>query len=302
MKPNKVNTRTHLLFVSITVILTCLYATGSVSPLIAQTGYTHGQSIAPVFEGWEPLADGSFDMVFGFYNRNCVEELHIPIGPENFIEPNGPDQGQPTRFYPRRGKFVFRINVPMNFGDKELVWTLTSQNGSTEQAYATLNPEYVLDQRITMMNEGGFGQRAGEGESSAPTLTVTGSATREVRVGQPITLTGIATDDGIPKPRTGQEDSDAAGLMVGWSLYRGNDEHVTLEPEQFNPDLRNRSTRNIACQIVPATPKWAKERLADDGSFAVTATFDEPGTYVLRAMAHDGGLKTTKEITVTVTS
>ena len=127
MKLNKANTRTHFLFVSITAILAYCYVPGSVSQISAQTGYTHGQSIAPVFEGWEPQADGSFDMVFGFYNRNCVEELHIPIGPENYIEPNGPDRGQPTRFYPRRGKFVFRINVPKDFGDKEIIWTLTSK-------------------------------------------------------------------------------------------------------------------------------------------------------------------------------
>ena len=206
------------------------------------------------------MPTGTFNMVFGFYNRNCVENLHIPIGPDNNVEPGGPDRGQPTRFYPRRGKFVFRVHVPADFGDNELVWTLTSQ-GNTEQAYATLIPEYVIDKRITMVNEGGFGQRAGEDESLAPVLRLEGDAKRTVAAGQPLTLTAFASDDGLPTPRTGRDDSAAAGLIVGWSLYRGDDHGVTFEPEQFNPDLRNRSTRNTACRTVQATPDWAKERL-----------------------------------------
>lgn len=265
-----------------------------------QQGYTHGQSVAPVYEGWEENPDGSFNLVFGFYNRNCEEFPHIPIGPDNHIEPGGPDRGQPATFYPRRGWFIFRVQVPSDFGDNEVVWTLTSQ-GSTERAYATLNPEYVLSKRITMMNEGGFGQRAGEGDNLPPVLTVDGSTTRRVSVGQPLSLTAAASDDGLPPPHPGQEDSAAAGLLVGWSVYRGDPDDVTFDPEQFHPDLRNRTPRGTACKRPIATPDWARERLGADGTFTATATFATPGRYMLRAMAHDGGLKTTKEITVTVT-
>ena len=37
-----------------------------------------------------------------------------------------------------------------------------------------------------------------------------------------------------------------------------------------------------------------------DRPFEVTATFSEPGTYTLRAMAHDGGLHGAVDVTVTV--
>ncbi len=265
-----------------------------------QQGYTHGQTVAPVFEGWEENPDGSFNMVFGFFNRNCEEVVHVPVGPDNQIEPGGPGRGQLTTFYPRRGWFIFRVRVPKDFGDREVVWTLTSQ-GSTEQAYGTLRPEYVLSKRITMMNEGGFGQRAGEGDNQHPRLRVDGHTERTVAVGQPLTLTASSSDDGLPKPQRGREDSDAAGLLVGWSVYGGDPHHVTFDPEQFNPDLRGRNARSTVCKAFATTPDWAKERLSPDGTFTVTTTFDEPGTYVLRAMAHDGGLKTTQEIAVTVT-
>src|SRR5262245_62166323 len=65
------------------------------SPLGAQTRYAKGQDVVPVFEGWERNPDGSFNMVFGYMNRNYEEELDLPIGPDNMIEPGPVDQGQP---------------------------------------------------------------------------------------------------------------------------------------------------------------------------------------------------------------
>jgi len=105
-----------------------------------QDQLTHGQNIAPAFEGWEANEDGTFNMVFGYYNRNRVEQPDVPIGANNSIEPGGPDQGQPTHFFPSRNMFVFRVKVPRDFGNKELVWTLTV-HGKTERAYATLKPD-----------------------------------------------------------------------------------------------------------------------------------------------------------------
>ena len=283
--------------VAVAAMLTCTLVT----PAAGQQAFSYGQNIAPVFEGWEPNPDGSFNMVFGFFNRNCEEVLHIPIGPDNTMEPGWPDRGQPTRFFPRRGKFTFRVRVPKNFGTNELVWTLTA-HGKTEQAYATLRPGYVLDKRITMMNEGGFGQRAGESDSLHPMLRVEGDTQRTVTVGVPLRLTAVASDDGLPKPRKGQEHSDATGLMLAWLVYRGDDTHVTFDPEQFNPNLRGRYNAISMCRNRRPTPEWAKTPLPADGKVTVRATFNEPGTYVLRAMAHDGGLKTTREITVEVSS
>ena len=296
------NMRTGTLRLRVRAYMAVVFATiltfTLLSEVTGQQAFTHGQNIAPVFEGWEPNPDGSFTMVFGFFNRNCEEVLHIPIGPDNFMEPGGPDQGQPTRFFSRRGKFIFRVRVPTDFGNKELVWTLTA-HGKTEQAYATLRPEYVLDKRITMMNEGGFGQRAGEADSLRPVLRVEGATRRTVTIGEPLSLTVFASDDGLPKPGRGSETSGRTGLMVGWLVYRGDDTHVTFDSEQFNPDRRggyNGPGRNRR-----PTPEWAKQPLPADGKVNVRATFTALGTYVLRAMAHDGGLKTTREVTVTVT-
>src|SRR5213593_489119 len=114
---------------------------------------TRGLTVAPVYEGWEENPDGSFNLLFGYFNRNWDEWIDVPIGPANNIEPGGPDQGQPTHFLPRRNQFLFRIRVPQDFGEKELVWTLTS-HGKTERAYATLKPDYFMDNDVIQNNTG----------------------------------------------------------------------------------------------------------------------------------------------------
>lgn len=259
----------------------------------AQVGFTHGLNPAPAYEGWERNPDGSFSLVFGFFNRNCQEVLHIPIGPDNNIEPGGPDRGQPTSFFPGRGKFTFRVRVPADFGKNELVWTLTA-HGKTEKAYATLRPEYILDKRIIMMNESSYGQRVGEGDNQYPVLTVEGDTRRVVKVGEPLQLNASASDDGLPFARKDRNSTGGPALVVGWFLYRGSLDDVAFDREHINPDFRTRDTRCPNASPTPEAPT-----LRADGKFSVTATFKEPGTYVLRALARDRALKTTHDVTVT---
>src|SRR5580765_5000171 len=92
---------------------------------LPSTKFSSGQNVVPYFEGWIRNADGTFDLVFGYFNRNWQEELAIPAGPENVVEPGPPDRGQPTYFLPRRQGWVFRIRVPKDFGKQVLTWTLT---------------------------------------------------------------------------------------------------------------------------------------------------------------------------------
>src|SRR5713226_12396 len=98
-----------------------------------QLTYSKGQDVSPAFEGWEQAADGSRYFIFGYMNRNWEEEFDVPVGPDNNIQPGGPDQGQPTHLLPRRNLFVFRVQVPKNFTEKsEMVWTLRSEEHTSE--------------------------------------------------------------------------------------------------------------------------------------------------------------------------
>ena len=145
--------------------------------------YSSGQTLHPAYEGWRPNADGSFTMVFGYMNANWQQEFDIPIGPQNAIEPGGPDQGQPTHFYPRRNPFLFTVRVPADFGTKELIWTLTA-NGKTEKAYASLKSDYQIDPQVISTEVGGdFGSLRDELRTNKPPdLSVVGDqAQREGR-------------------------------------------------------------------------------------------------------------------------
>ena len=44
------------------------------SPSFAQERWNRGQNVQPVFEGWERNGDGSFNMLFGYLNRNYEEQ------------------------------------------------------------------------------------------------------------------------------------------------------------------------------------------------------------------------------------
>lgn len=268
--------------------------------------FPRGQNVAPAFEGWEENADGSFNLVFGYFNRNWEEYPVVAIGANNAIEPGGPDQGQPTLFLPRRNKFVFRVRVPKDFGTKELVWTLTV-NGKTERAYATLKPDYKLDSRILQTNAhmrlGTRGYAEFENDIStnkAPIVKLDGEAKRTVKVGEVVSLNALVTDDGkmkrYPARAAGvNADESAIGLRVTWFVYRGAGDKVTFDPPQFKvyPDKRPGGNS-------PWTPGWAPPALPADNRFPVKVTFSAPGTYVVRLLAHDGGLDTAADITVNV--
>jgi hypothetical protein len=166
--------------------------------------YTKGQNIAPAYEGWEQAPDGTKYFLFGYMNRNWEEELDVPVGPDNGFSPGGADQGQPTHFLPRRNRFIFRVKVPNGFTEKdELVWTLTT-HGKSEKAYASLRPDYIVDDVVKASETGALGAGTSSPEvrgNKPPVVKIDEVRSRGVKVGQPLTLVSEVKDDGVPKPR-----------------------------------------------------------------------------------------------------
>jgi hypothetical protein len=265
-------------------VYAALALAGTVCPRVnAQVQYATGQNVAPIFEGWERNPDGSYNMVFGYLNRNYEEEVDIPIGTQNSItigdEVYG-DRGQPTHFYSRRQRFLFRVVVPKDWDEKrKVVWTLTS-HGKTDQAKGWLQPEWELSQDVMVENMGGG---VPDPNNKAPAVEV--RAVSGATVSHPVSLTATATDDGLPKPyrRTpSNPDRDSQprrprGVDIKWIQYRGPGK-VTFDPS---------SSSVVYGEPVTLTSK---------------ANFSAPGTYVLRAIASDGQLFATGDITVTVTT
>jgi hypothetical protein len=304
-----------------TVLVLALVLAGADSG--AQTpSYIKGQNVSPAFEGWESNADGSFNMLFGYMNRNWEEELDIPVGPDNSISPGPPDQGQPTHFLPRRNRFVFKVQVPKDWGSKELVWTLTA-NGKTERAYATLRPDSFVDELVQASEQGALGAGVSSPavrKNTAPTLKVDSGPARTVKVGEPVPLSAYVFDDGQPRPRFGPGSrsekffdrpvagvhpsqrppvaltvGSQTGLRVSWFVYRGPN-NATFTPEQTKVWEDTRAGANS-----PWAPRWLAPKIPDDGKVDSTVVFSRPGTYVLRCLASDGAIGTTHDITFTVT-
>ena len=81
------------------VALSCVIAvtTHSASQFPIEPLRESGQGVTAAYEGWFKNPDGTFSLLIGYYNRNLKQPLEIPIGPDNRIEPGGPDQGQPAQ-------------------------------------------------------------------------------------------------------------------------------------------------------------------------------------------------------------
>src|ERR1041385_8890555 len=186
--------------------------------IAAQIQYASGQDVAPTFEGWQQNPDGTYSFVFGYLNRNYEEQVDVPIGPNNNIEPGG-DAGQPARFYPRRQRFVFKVTVPKDWDkQKRVIWTLTS-HGRTDQAKGWLQPEWELSEGVVIENMGGGVPDPG---NNPPVLTTAPDLSVTLRNAAP--LTASATDDGLPKPyrrAPSNPDRDAEprrprGVQIKW--------------------------------------------------------------------------------------
>jgi hypothetical protein len=279
-------------FLSVAVAVSAMVFGTGVPALQAQAPkirYLSGQNIQPAFEGWELQKDGSYDLVFSYLNRSLAEEVIVPIGRDNNLEPGGPDRGQPTFFYPGRREFVFRVNVPKDFGKNELVWTLTVR-GSTLKAVASLLPVWEINRQLIVSRTVPQARLDTVDKNQPPSLIVDPVA--DLAAPGKTALRATVTDDGIPgpKPARGQRPqappvfmnaplpaapgAPPPGLSLNWIQYRGP----------------------ATVTFAPAEPKTVESGQKSEA----TVEFPEPGVYELRAVANDSILETTRNITVTV--
>ena len=257
------------------------------------------EAIFPAFEGWGASQDGaSYLVVLGYMNRNRTQTVEIPIGPNNKIEPGGPDFGQPTVFEPGRQTTIFAIKVPKDFGSQKLTWTLVA-NGQPAVVTFYLNREYNMN----FYKEESNGNEPPKMKLAANDPLIAGPAagvsqTLTATVGQPVPLTMWASD----KPPTeknwesiisaGRRQAQAVppsqvaiidGRMIGGPGGRGKSE----DSVKATPDIVAVWTKVRGPGVVTVAP--AKVPMVTDGKpdtvveAHATATFSAPGEYVLRA-------------------
>ena len=250
------------------VILLASWAHVSGRQLPMEPPHDSGQSITGAFEGWFANPDGSYSLLLGYYNRNTKRELDIPIGPNNRIEPGGPDQGQPTHFLTGRQWGVFTVTVPKDFGTRKLTWTLVT-SGQTTVIPMSLNPLYEVSPFIEAsgntppfisFEEGKLGVQGPRGSGAPMAATLQ----------NPLTLTVWVADD-AKAPRSATQGLIVAPVTVSWSKFRG--------PGSVTFADNKPTVEKIESKVTPA-PVFS-------GKATTTVTFSEPGEYVLRLQAND---------------
>jgi hypothetical protein len=235
---------------------------GTAQQLPLQPTKERGANVTAAYEGWYPNPDGTFTLLIGYFNRNRVEILDIPVGPNNRIEPSGPDYGQPTHFLPRRQWGVFTITVPKDFGNKKLTWTLTA-NGETTQIPFALTVNYQIEpfKDVAMGNTPPILKLQESGpEFTGPPRGF--AATLSAAVGQPLSFPVWVSDKAATVAEEGRGRGNAPPATLFLAKHRGPGE----------------------VKFAEARPK---ADFAAGGKATASATFSAPGEYVVRVQAND---------------
>ena len=220
-----------------------------------------GEPVIPIFEGWIPNPDGTITLSFGYFNLNTEETLHIPLGPDNYIEPREFDGLQPTFFEVAplesgrqlRHESTFAVTVPGDFRDG-LVWTLRVRGEEYSAPARADHDEFDMEDfesltfapeaPVLSFGDGGPSGRGRRGPTTGPLAA---------RVGEPFSL-GIGVDL-LSRPST----------TLTWYHHQG-----------------------------PAEASFSQKAIdiGSSGEVTTTVTFSEPGDYVFRATAleHLGAL------------
>ena len=282
------------------VLATPYRANAQANPDPLSFKFNSGQGLQPVFEGWAYNPDGSLSMYFGYLNRNYLETLVVPVGPDNKFEPGAADRGQPTVFNTRIHRKEFSVKIPKDWGNKELVWSVTVR-GVTEKAIAWLQPEWQIDPIY-----GGRTRNAESLKNKPPSLSVNVPST--LTLPNTLTLAAEVADDGLPTPRkgpprraVGQETPPTLKPLADQPEIPVNVPSVAGRGRQGGAQGPQGLVVNWLVWRGPAAVTFDLATIpVKDGRAVATATFAKPGTYVLRARANDGELTDEKEFTVMV--
>jgi hypothetical protein len=313
MRINRFNTVT-MVFTMVTacfVLVTHAQVKAPPGGVLAEPVTNAGGPIYATFEGWGPLKDGTTALLLGYFNRNRTQIVDIPVGPENSIEPGGPDFGQPTHFLTGRQYGMFAITLPKDWGNKKLTWTIVA-NGHKNTVSFWTNPPYWIDYYKNTANGNEpprikFAMNGAEYIGPPKERTV---ATLAATVGQPLDLTAWAADQpptitfesGAEPPAAAPAAGRAAGAKPAnepLPAFIGG-RVVSVGPAAPGGAAAARERRGDI-QVLwkkyrgPGDVKIAHETInLENGGDAkkfveakTTATFSAPGTYWLRAQVND---------------
>ena len=236
----------------------------------------NGLRVAPFFDGWYRNPDGTVTLSFGYSNLNLTEIVEIPRGPDNFIAPAEFDGRQPTFFEPpgaraeepptrrQRNRGVFTVTVPADFREN-VVWTLVNQERTFSVPGNAQSTAYQLQWPMAMGSQPpllrfSLDGSAGRGPAGIDAEPISTS------VDTPLPLTVWIQDDSVREEEpiaVRRRRGDAPALNVSWYKHTGPGSVVF-----------GSYTDSIA---------------ETEGMVTTTATFEQPGDYLVRVRADNFG-------------
>ena len=235
-----------------------------------------GASVTGAFEGWYYNPDGSRSFLIGYYNRNSQQSLDIPVGPNNRIEPGGPDMGQPTHFLPGRQWGMFTVPAPKDFKPTDsYVWTIVA-NGQTTSIPLRLNPDYVMSP-FTEIAVGNTPpairfEQGGTVKVQGPQANIAAAPSRTASVAAPLPITVWLADDlKYTSGTSAPPSASRSPVSVTFSKYRG--------PGAVTFDKAKPAVEKLAAGEGAAA--------AFSGKATTNAKFSEPGDYFVHVIAND---------------
>lgn len=234
-----------------------------------------GTSITGAFEGWFDNPDGSRSFLVGYLNRNTTQALDVPIGPDNRIEPGGPDMGQPTHFLPGRQWGMFTVTVPKDFTTPEqrLTWTIVA-NGQPMSIPLRLHPDYNVSPftAVAVKNTPPVLRFEEQGPAiQGPMALFSTAMARAASISSPLVLSSWLTDDArFASGTMAPLRNPPPPVELVWSKYRG--------PGAVTFDTARPTTEILAGGGIDVPFR---------GKATTRARFSQPGDYVLHVTAND---------------
>ncbi len=239
-----------------------------------------GLRVAPFFDGWYANPDGTISFSFGYSNLN-KDTVEIPLGSNNFIVPKEYDGRQPTSFpavkpapaagggggggannYDRE-RGVFTVTVPG--GHKgDVVWTLRHQGQTWTVPGRTKSTAYQLSWPMAMGSVPPLLRFQPDGLAGRGPTGIQGPPL-QAKVEVPLELTTWLTDDAVHEKEPIPVKREVVPSMnVTWYKHSG--------------------------PVAPVVFSTPKEPVANpQGKATTTATFKEPGEYVIRVRGDSYG-------------
>lgn len=237
-----------------------------------------GLPIVPFMEGWYDNEDGSVTVSYGYENRNSTD-INIPMGPNNYFEPEQLNGMQPEIFFRGRHFGVFAVTIPASMITETGWWHLKTGNLSATKVPSERGvTAYELDRNPRP--QGSVpppiwfeGEKPGTGPEGVIATTV-----QTIAVGAPL-LMEVETQDPSVRDRTNPVFAKPLDSRVIWYKHQGPGEvQFTAHPSAPFMTGRDRSLRNA----LPGSP--AQIAIPESKGVApVIAIFSEPGEYLVRA-------------------